>query len=146
MTRSSRIAFHLLLLAGAFAAAAAITDVAQARGATPFGAGVNVDLNIASLIVATSTALAGALGYLRLRSERPKIVAEVGKINEERDALLEERLRTALRAAWDDVDRCNAEIGKLRSREAELQAHGDELERRVDELERRLRDAGVELP
>lgn len=137
--RQRRTLLDVAHLLAAIAAAALVTDVAQARGVVPLGAGVNVDLNVASLVVACSTALAGVLGFLRLKSERPKIVAEVGKINEERDAVLEERLRTALEAAWSDVDRCHAEISTLRSRESEL-------EDRVAKLERRLRDAGVELP
>jgi predicted nuclease with TOPRIM domain len=139
MTRRLRRLLDLLGLVVALAAAALVSDVAQARAGVPLAAGVNVDLNVASLIVAGSTALAGVLGYVRLRTERPKIVAEVGKLHEERDKLLEERLRTALQAAWDDVDRAHDEIGKLRKREREL-------EDRVADLERAMRDAGLELP
>lgn len=139
MTRRRRLLVDALMLAGALAASVLITDVAQADNAVTFAAGVNVDLNIAALTLAAGTLLAGIVAYLRLRTERPKIVAEVGKLNEERDAKLEERLRTALQSAWDNVDRCNDEIKGLREREREL-------EDRVEILERVIRDAGLELP
>jgi hypothetical protein len=137
MIRRRRCLLDALGLAVALAASALLTDVAGAGADAGADAGFNVDLNVASFIVALSTAAAGVLGWLRLRTDRPKIVAEVGKLTQERDAVLEHRLRTALESAWADVDRCHADITKLRAREREL-------EDRIGTLERALRDAGLE--
>lgn len=105
-------------------------------GAVPAVFG-NVELaNLAALIVAVGTAAAGAVAYLRLRTERPKVVEEVA-------GLAEGRLRAELATAWEAVDR-------LRRREEELEARVEELERERDAqalrivwLEQCLRDNGL---
>jgi hypothetical protein len=102
-------------------------------GLIPAAAG-NLELaNIASLLVALGTLIAGVLAFVRLRVDRPKIVEEVA-------GLAESRIREELRTAWQAVDR-------LRQREIDLEGRVDELERerdtqvtRILELERE-RDA-----
>lgn len=97
--------------------------------------GGGLDLNVASLIVAFGTLVAGGVGYLRLRSERPKIVAEVAALNED-------RLRDALDDAWKEAerlrqarDRYRGELDTALRRIAALERREDELERRIAELE-----------
>jgi predicted nuclease with TOPRIM domain len=78
--------------------------------------------NLAALVVAVGTLVAGSVAYLRLRADRPKVVAEVAGI-------AETNLREELKTAWAAVDR-------LRAREVELEGENAALEVRVKELER----------
>lgn len=92
--------------------------------------------NITALVVAGGTLIAGVIAYLRLRTDRPKVIAEVA-------GLAETRLREELRTAWESVDRArvheeelekdlNAAHVKIRALEGER----DALSERVARLER----------
>lgn len=137
MTR--RVLLDAVPLLGALVVSVLVTDAAGARGPELAAGSVNVDLNVAALVVALGTLITGVIAYLRLRSERPKIVQEVGK-------LAEDRLRGALESSWQEVDRCRARIATLEERDSRRAERESWLETRVDVLERALRAAGVEVP
>lgn len=77
--------------------------------------------NAAALIVAAGTFLAGAVAYLRLRQDRPKVVEEAAGIGEK-------RIRDELLTAWEAVDR-------LRHREDELEVELESCHDRIQALE-----------
>lgn len=96
-----------------------LLSIALGVGAAGSGGG---DLtNLAALIVALGTAAAGIVAYLRLRQDRPRVVAEIA-------GLAETRLRAELETAWNAVDR-------LREREEELEREVADAHTRILELE-----------
>lgn len=106
-------------------------------GVIPAAAAGDLELaNVTALLVALGTLAAGIVAYLRLRSERPKVIAEMTKT-------ARDDLRAEVETAWRAVDR-------LRLRERELEDRVDELERanerqarRIVELELIVREAGL---
>lgn len=127
---------------------AALSSLAGARAAASSTAiilgqdagGSGLDLNVASLLVAVAALVTGAVGYLRLRTERPKIVAEVASLDEERRRSNEARLQAALDAAWEEAERLRQARDRLRSELEGALSRIAELERREDELEARIRE------
>lgn len=127
-----RVATDAAVMLAAALVAALVTDVANATGPSVVVADFNVDLNVAAIATAAATLGLGAIAYVRLKAERPKIVAEIGEVTER-------RLKSALESAWEQVDRLEAELARATRRE-------EWLEQRVDELERALRAAGIPVP
>lgn len=105
-------------------------------GVLPSAAAGDLELaNITALLVALGTLAAGVVAYMRLRSERPKVIAEMTKT-------ARDDLRAEVETAWRAVDR-------LRIRERELEDRVDDLERdnrrlvaRCERLEVRLEELG----
>jgi hypothetical protein len=88
--------------------------------------------NLVALMVALGTLAAGVVAYLRLRQDRPKVIAEIAGMSEK-------RLRDELNTAWAAVDR-------LRAREDELASRLAVAERRCDIFEQLLVEHGISIP
>jgi hypothetical protein len=133
---------ELARLAGALVLSAILTDVAGAAapGRTVISAGeINIDLDVAALVVAIGALITGLVAFGRLRSERPKIVQEVGEI-------AERRLRAALEASWSEVDRCRTHIAVLEAENDKRIVREQWLGKRVEVLEEALRERGWPIP
>lgn len=100
-------------------------------GAAPAAGGDAGVANVAALVVAGGTAIAGLVAWVRLRQDRPKVVAEVA-------SLAETRLRDELATAWRAVDRLRDREVELEAKVAECQAENRRQAERITELERRL--------
>ena len=78
MTRRSRR--DAVRLAAVVPASAVLTEVANARGPElAAAAGVNIDLNVAALLVALGTFVTGVVAYLRLEERPPRSFKRWGK-------------------------------------------------------------------
>lgn len=140
MTREHRTLAHAFLIAAAIAAAAWIAEAAPAGAAAAAGgeAGVRLDLNLGAIVVGLGGLVAGLAAFLKLRQDRPKIVAEIAKLDEEREAEREQRLQRALNAAWAEVDRLEAIRNRQRGELERCHERIDELEDRETTLEREV--------
>lgn len=92
--------------------------------------------NIVALVVACGTLAAGVVAYLRLRADRPKVVAEIAGI-------AETNLREELKVSWEAVKNLRiregeleGEVSRLETRCKALEGERDALSERVAKLER----------
>lgn len=132
--RRRRAIADVVGLVVAILVSAGATALAQAPNGGA-GGGTSIDLNVATLVVALGTLGAGLVGWQRLRSERPKIVAEIAKLDEEREKNREERLQAALDAAWEEADRLRQARDRYRAELTDAHERLERLERRERELE-----------